>query len=208
MLILLTESRAVMVNLSLRLSDNLIIAFNLHKIQFCGILEKSRVCVIKAVTNLMIEEYNIKKVGCDFMGYRVDRTSLLKESKHPIQFHHLIVPHRECQGLEDEGYLKWNGALLMNDSHEYLHKIEMYERKLFEYITRLMVMENEQGYLCKEQLLEIHSVLEYFERVYRHKTTKKGKNIIKKGYVMNRMTPEEIEENIYLRKSIDNISQI
>ena len=37
----------------------------------------------------MIKIYNIRKLGYDFMGYKINRMESLS-------FHHLIIPKREC----------------------------------------------------------------------------------------------------------------
>ena len=44
----------------------------------------------------MIKLYDIKKLGYDFMGYTF-------RNINELSFHHLIVPHRECErkGLGD-----------------------------------------------------------------------------------------------------------
>ena len=54
---------------------------------------------MKEITEKMIKDFKIMKLGFDFMGYRVDR-------KQSLSFHHLIVPHRESKdyGIGD-GYL-------------------------------------------------------------------------------------------------------
>lgn len=146
----------------------------------------------------MIQDYNLKKVGCDFMGYRTDRASLSAVSRHPIQFHHLIIPMRECAEIESHGYVEWNGALLMRDSHEYLHKIEMYERYLFDIITECMVEMNKNGKLDKENLLKIRACLLEFEQLHKNTRTRKGGKLVKDCYKTLRLTPSEIHENKYL----------
>lgn len=54
---------------------------------------------MREITKEMIEAYQIKKLGYDFMGYTFN-------GLHELSFHHLIVPHRDCkrEGL-GEGYL-------------------------------------------------------------------------------------------------------
>ena len=81
---------------------------------------------MKTITKLMVNEFKIMKLGMDFMGYKVDR-------KESLSFHHLIIPHRECKGAGlGDGYFRWNGAILTqdssfkgSDSHDYLHIIEI-----------------------------------------------------------------------------------
>lgn len=132
---------------------------------------------MKEITKLMINEYHIMKLKMDFMGYSVQR-------KESLSFHHLIVPHRECKqkGL-GEGYFKWNGAILRQEtSHDYLHIIENIDPEIFYLITSEMIDENLKGKLDKENLLRIYDLLEYFEREHIDDRNKKGKRIIKPEY--------------------------
>lgn len=132
---------------------------------------------MKEITKLMINEYRIMKLKMDFMGYSVQR-------KESLSFHHLIVPHRECKqkGL-GEGYFKWNGAILRQEtSHDYLHIIENIDPEIFYLITSEMIDENLKGKLDKENLLRIYDLLEYFEREHIDDRNKKGKRIIKPEY--------------------------
>lgn len=137
---------------------------------------------MKTITREMIKEYNIHKLGYDFMGYSFDR---LKD----LSFHHLIVPKRDCktQGL-GEGYLKWNGAILVQDtSHEYLHTIERIDRELFLRITKEMIEENEKGKIDLENLKKIRDLLLYFEKNYNKETNSKGQFILKRKYITDRI---------------------
>ena len=132
---------------------------------------------MKEITKLMINEYRIMKLKMDFMGYSVQK-------KESLSFHHLIVPHRECKqkGL-GEGYFKWNGAILRQEtSHDYLHIIENIDPEIFYLITSEMIDENLKGKLDKENLLRIYDLLEYFEREHIDDRNKKGKRIIKPEY--------------------------
>lgn len=138
---------------------------------------------MREITNLMIREYNIKKLGYDFMGFNINKNNL--------SFHHLIVPKRDCKKLhiENNGYVKWNGAILGQDtSHEYLHKIEIYDRKAFDMITQLMVEENKIGKLDIDMLIEIHNILEKFEKDHHGERTSSGKILIKPEYITTRNT--------------------
>ena len=124
----------------------------------------------------MIKEYNLKKLGYDFMGFRFKRPE-------ELSFHHLIIPHRECSKVEAEGYVRWNGAILVqNTSHEYLHMIGQYDKDRFDYITELMKEMNINGQLDKYNLERIESALEVFEMEYKDLANKKGKTLIKDTY--------------------------
>ena len=124
----------------------------------------------------MINEYNLKKLGYDFMGFRFKRVN-------ELSFHHLIIPHRDCDNVEAEGYVQWNGAILVQDtSHEYLHLIEKYDRGRFEYITQRMRIMNINGELDPYNLERIEHALRVFEIQYRNLKNKKGKKLIKDTY--------------------------
>lgn len=136
---------------------------------------------MQEVSKLMIRDFNIRKLGYDFMGYNVNRNSSLS-------FHHLIVPKRECrkQGLGD-GYDYWNGVILVQDtSHEYLHLIEQYDREMFEDITMQMIFQKMKGHLDVENLTNIKEMLLDFERRFEGLHTSKGRVLIKDNYINGR----------------------
>lgn len=137
---------------------------------------------MKQVTHEMIEIFRINKLKYDFMGYTFKRTN-------ELSFHHLIVPKRECkaQGL-GEGYLFWNGAILKQDtSHDYLHIIEAIDRELFLRITKYMIEENRNGKIDIDNLKRIRELLLYFEAEHINDINKKGKTIIKRKYITERI---------------------
>ena len=137
---------------------------------------------MKEVTREMIKLYNIKKLGYDFMGYTFNRPE-------ELSFHHLIVPHRDCkrEGV-GEGYLIWNGAILKQEtSHEYLHTIELYDRELFLRITKYMIEENQNKKIDIDNLKRIRDLLLYFEAEHQYDTNKKGKKLIKRKYITDRI---------------------
>ena len=137
---------------------------------------------MKNITEQMIKDFKIMKLGFDFMGYRVDK-------KQSLSFHHLIIPHRESKnyGIGD-GYLYWNGAILrQNTSHDYLHTIENIDPDIFYELTSEMIDENIKGRLDIDNLKRIHDLLLYFEREHDHDTSKKGKLLIKREFVTGRV---------------------
>ncbi|MEG2229952.1 MAG: hypothetical protein RRY22_04170 [Bacilli bacterium] len=114
---------------------------------------------MREITKQLINDFNLKKIGYDFMGY--DFTSCSQ-----LSFHHLIVPKRLCkaQGL-GEGYLYWNGVILrQNTSHDYLHLIERIDRDRFLYITKQLIIENEHRKIEIIKLKLIRDALTEFER--------------------------------------------
>ena len=133
---------------------------------------------MKEITKLMIDEYNLKKLGYDFMGFTFKRTS-------ELSFHHLIIPHKDCKNLQIEcdGYVRWNGAILVQDtSHEYLHVIEHYDRDRFDFITDRMIEMNANGELDNQRLKQIGMVLTGFENDFKSYRTNKGRRLIKIQY--------------------------
>ena len=138
---------------------------------------------MRAITNLMINDFKLKKLGYDFMGFSFKR-------KEQLSFHHLIVDHKNCKELHipSEGYLYWNGAILRQDtSHDYLHTIENYDYDRFLAITSSLIDENILGELSIESLKRIRDVLESFEREYSNERSKSGNLIIKESYVRDRI---------------------
>ena len=127
---------------------------------------------MKQVTKLMINEFKIKQLGFDFMGYELQKKDI-------YTFHHLIIPNRE-----GGAFAIWNGAILCGkSSHPYLHVIEAKDYDMFCYITSEMIDENVKGYLDPKNIRNIHEILEQFEREHCSDRTKKGKRLIKEEFL-------------------------
>ena len=138
---------------------------------------------MKTITKLMYDEFNIRKLKIDFMGYKVKR-------KESISFHHLIVARKDCKQLHVpcEGYVRWNGALLVQEtSHEYLHIIEHVDPEIFYRITSEMIDENIKGKIDIENLRKINELLLFFEKEHSNARSKKGKLLIKDIYLRRAM---------------------
>lgn len=137
---------------------------------------------MREITKLMVNDFNLKKLGYDFAGFHFNRTN-------DLSFHHLIIPHRDSMSFGiGEGYVYWNGAILVqNTSHDYLHLIERINRPMFLAITDELVKENKQGYVDINNIRCIHSVMEEFESRYGDVKSKKGKLLVKREYVKNRI---------------------
>lgn len=136
---------------------------------------------MKQVTEEMIRVFNIRKLGYDFMGYKIHR-------EQSLSFHHLIIPKRESRkvGIGD-GYVFWNGAILVqNTSHDYLHLIERIDRDIFLKITNEMIQENLQREINIKNLKRIREYLLAFEEVY-DKVDDKGRKLIKTRYKTERI---------------------
>lgn len=126
---------------------------------------------MREVTKLMINEFKIKHLGYDFMGYSLQKSDI-------YTFHHLIVPNRK-----NGPYARWNGAILCGKtSHPYLHTIESKDYDRFLAITSEMIDMNIKGYLDIANIRYIDDILCSFEREYSGKHTRKGKVLIKEEY--------------------------
>lgn len=130
----------------------------------------------KSVREEMISLYQLKRLGFDFMGYTFS-------NKGQLSYHHLIVPRRFGGKATIE-----NGSILrQNTSHDYLHKIELTDREIFELITDRMIEMNRNGKLDIENLKIIRDLLLYFEREHDHDKLSSGKLLIKREYIENRI---------------------
>ena len=134
---------------------------------------------MKEVTKLLINEFGIKKLKMDMMGYKLERSE-------DYSYHHLIIAKKDCKRMhmENKGYTFDNGAILNNkSSHPYLHQIGEYDRKLFEEISNEMVLMKNKGYIDRENLLRIKGMLEYFEERYLYVRGNNGNLVIKREYL-------------------------
>ena len=126
---------------------------------------------MRTVTKEMIDEFEIDKLGYDFMGYSLQKDDI-------YTFHHLIIPNRKGGLITRD-----NGAILCGkSSHPYLHVIECYEYEFFTWITSEMIDMNIKGYLAISNLKEINNILREFESRYDKTLTRKGKPLIKSIY--------------------------
>ena len=126
---------------------------------------------MKEVTKLLINDFKIKELGYDFMGYSLQKGDI-------YTFHHLIVPNRQ-----GGPYARWNGAILYSTPHQYLHAIEATDYKYFGYLTSEMIDMNQKGFIDTDNILEINNILCEFEHKYQNRYSKKGKRLIKDTYL-------------------------
>ena len=124
---------------------------------------------MREVTKQMVNDFKLKKLGYDMMGYPFQRPNQLS-------FHHLIVPHRNCKEMGlGEGYLYWNGAILRQDtSHNYLHLIENKDYDRFLYITSELIDINIQRAILYKNIRRIHECLCGFEKEHCSDRNKNG----------------------------------
>lgn len=131
---------------------------------------------MKPITREMIKIYQLNKLGFDFIGYKFNRSEQLS-------YHHNVIAKRNG-GLETIR----NGAILVRDtSHDYIHVIERIDPEIFYLITSEMLDENLKGKIDIENLRKIRDLLLYFENDHNHERSKKGKLLIKKEYLTNRI---------------------
>lgn len=131
---------------------------------------------MKEVTKIMIQEYKLKQLKYDFLGYVFNK-------EKELSFHHLIIPNRKGGPVE-----KWNGSILVrNTAHDYLHRIESRDEEIFDLITSEMIDENIKGKLDIDNLRKIRDLLEYFEKEHCGERTSKGKPLIKEEYIRRRI---------------------
>ena len=137
---------------------------------------------MRDVTKALYDDFKLKDLGYDFMGYIIER-------KQDLSFHHLIIPRRlSRQNGIGEGYCYWNGAPLVQcTSHEYLHLIEAKDLSSFNAITSEMIDIKAKGFLDKENLVNIRQILIEFEEQHKNDRSKKGKIIIKREYITKRI---------------------
>lgn len=127
---------------------------------------------MKKITKLVIDEFKIRQLGYDFMGYSLQKGDI-------YTFHHLIIPNRE-----GGPYARWNSSILCGkSSHPYLHLIEAKDYDIFCYITSEMIDENIKGYLDPKNIKNIHKLLEQFEREHCAERSKKGRLLIKEEFL-------------------------
>lgn len=133
---------------------------------------------MKEVTKLLINNFKIKELGYDFLGFSIQKESILS-------FHHLLLSKEYCKKAKlGKGYWYWNGVILCQDTaHEYLHLIQKNNDELFRYITSELLDMKIKGYLDKKNLIAIGQILDYFEYQHIEEKDDKGRYIIKEKYL-------------------------
>lgn len=126
---------------------------------------------MKEVTKLLINDFKIKEIGYDFMGFSLQKGDI-------YTFHHLIIPRRH-----GGPYAYWNGAVLCSTPHQYLHTIEAVDHKYFDYLQHEMIEMKSKGFLDEANLIEIDNILSEFEWKYEDYHTRKGKKVLRPEYL-------------------------
>ena len=109
---------------------------------------------MKEIVRLMINKYNLREYGLDFMGYRITRS-------RNLTYHHLINKQKNNGKSTIE-----NGAILLKNSHFYLNVIEKENYNIFKKITKEMIIENQKGEIDLINLYNIDQLLLEFEEKY------------------------------------------
>lgn len=129
---------------------------------------------MKNTTNRLFYDFELHKLGYDFMGYKFD-------DKKELSYHHIQPKSYNGKTTYENGSL-----LVRNTSHNYIHLIEENEFKLFIELSQELIAEHKDG-ITKEHLLAIRQMLEYFEGKYKDMYTKRGGLIVKEEYVRRRI---------------------
>ena len=130
---------------------------------------------MKGITKLKINQFKIKQLGYDFMGFTIKRLD-------ECTAHHLIIPARHNGKLTD-----WNTVILNGEtSHPYWHLIEIKDPTIAYAITSEMIDMNIKGYLDEENIKNIHDLLDEFEAQFGNEKNSKGKLLIKREYKQGR----------------------
>ena len=124
----------------------------------------------------MIEIFDMNSYMFDVMGYTY--TSIKN-----LSYHHIIIPTR-FNGPQ----IIDNGAILnKKTSHPYVHLIEAKDPELYALINIQMILQNRKRKLDIVNIRKIRDYLEYFEKEHCVDTCKKGKPIIKKKFLTERI---------------------
>ncbi len=127
---------------------------------------------MKQVTKDLINDYKLRELKLDFMGFYF-------RTINQLTYHHYLISKSECkkQNLGD-GYTYQNGIILEENAHIILHSIQRYDEEIFYNITSEFLDMRNIGKLDKNNLLEIHDMLDYFLKYHRHDQNSKGRYII------------------------------
>lgn len=131
---------------------------------------------MKNITREMIRLYDLKKWGVDFAGFYFSNTEQLS-------YHHNIIAARDGGPETIQNGVILNGKT----SHPYIHQIERIDPEIFYLITSEMLDENIKGKLDVDNLRKINDLLKYFEKEHLDDTTKSGKKLIKRQFIVGRM---------------------
>lgn len=129
----------------------------------------------------LYKEYKLEELGMDFMGYEFN-------NKKELSTHHILPRH-------SGGQSKKNNLCVLNrfTSHNYIHLIEDYDKKVFLQISSHLLKQVSLGKIDIDEIREIRDLLEFFEFKYRDEATRNGERLIK---------PEFKEKRIILKEDL------
>ena len=125
---------------------------------------------MKPIVNLIVNKYNLKEYGIDFMGYRIT-------DSRDITFHHLIKRKKDGGKETIE-----NGVVLTKTSHKYLHIIEKENINIYKLITMEMLEEKNKG-VNVINIYNIDKLLLIFEQDYYKKYNVRVKDKFQKRFL-------------------------
>ena len=122
----------------------------------------------------LYDNFKLQQLGVDFMGYEF-------ENKKELTYHHILPKNLGGKTTFE------NGALLIRDSHNYIHLVEVMDFKLFIELSQELKKEHETGEITKERLIAIQQMLEFFENKYKNSYARNGTPLIKSDFVRRRI---------------------
>lgn len=125
------------------------------------------------MNNTLKAMINIWQIGTmDWLGY---------DNLERYSYHHI---KKKCNGGKQTIE---NGAVLHQNSHQYLHTIENYDLDKYIFLNTILKAINDQKCMPSiEQLKQIKLVLLSFQNEYEGKLSSRDKPIIKKEYILTK----------------------
>ena len=130
-----------------------------------------------SVSKTFIKNFRLREIGYDLMGFPF-------EDSKELTYHHLLLPTSECEYLGfGNGYLKWNGVMLVREtSHDYLHVIEKWDNDIFYEINSELIDQLIKGRVEQRNIFYIHRLLQKFEEEYKGCLGFNNEPLIKESY--------------------------
>ena len=127
----------------------------------------------------LYKEYKLEETGYDFLGYTFD-------SKKELSTHHILPRH-------SGGQTKKNNLCVLNryTSHNYIHLIEDYDKKVFLQISSHLLKQVNLGKIDIDEIRQIIDLLEFFEFKYRDEESRNGEKLIKPEFKEKRIILKE-----------------
>ena len=125
------------------------------------------------------KDFKMEQLGYDFLGYTF-------ESKKELSTHHILPRH-------SGGQTKKNNLCALNrfTSHNYIHLIEDYDKKVFLQISSHLLKQVSLGKIDIDEIRKIRELLEFFEYKYRNEYARNGDILIRPEYKSKRIILKE-----------------